>query len=88
MSVSLGPIDRLLNGMTMYRLVLWWLVVLVGAAAVFSALGILPFNAGYILASALFLVAVSVLANEVFARVFAWRRTPSRSLSPRSSWRS
>ena len=70
MRVRLGPIDRLLNGMTMYRLVLWWLVVLVGAAAVFSALGVLPFNAGYILASAVFLVAMSALANEVFARVF------------------
>ena len=32
-------------------------------------MGILPFNAGYILASTLFLVAVSVLANELFARV-------------------
>jgi ferredoxin-NADP reductase/Na+-translocating ferredoxin:NAD+ oxidoreductase RnfD subunit len=69
-SVGLGPIDRLLNGVTMYRLVLWWLVILVGAAAVFSTLGILPFNAGYILASAVFLLAVSLLANELFARAF------------------
>jgi ferredoxin-NADP reductase/Na+-translocating ferredoxin:NAD+ oxidoreductase RnfD subunit len=70
MSIGLGPIDRLLNGVTMYRLVLWWLVALVGAAAVFSLLGILPFNAGYILASTVFLVAVSLLANELFARAF------------------
>ena len=69
MSISLGPIDRLLNGTTMYRLVLWWLVALVGAAAGLSVLGVLHFNAGYILASALFLVAVSVLANELFARI-------------------
>lgn len=70
MSISLGPIDRLLNGVTMYRLVLWWLVALVGAAAVLSAMGMLPFNAGYILASAAFLITVSLLANELFARAF------------------
>ena len=70
MNIRLGFVDRFLNTITMYRLVLWWLVLLVAAAVVFSLLGILPFNAGYILASAVFLVAVSVLANWVFARAF------------------
>ncbi len=54
----------------MYRLVLDYLLLLVGVAVAFSALGSLSFNPLGLLFSALFLVAVSWAANEVFARVY------------------
>ncbi len=54
----------------MYRLMLYVLIVLVLVAALFGRIGLLPFNAFYILASAAFLVALSVLANWSFARIF------------------
>ena len=63
-------LDRFLNGVTMYRLVLVWLVILIFAGMLLSLVGLLPFSAGNMLASTLFLVAVSIVSNAVFARVF------------------
>jgi ferredoxin-NADP reductase len=63
-------IDRLLNTTTMYRLVLYVLIALVLVAALLGGIGLIPFNGFYILASAAFLVAISVLANWLFARTF------------------
>ncbi len=62
-------IDGLLNTITMYRLMLYFMIVLVLVAALFGGIGLLPFNASYILASAAFLVALSALANWFFARI-------------------
>jgi ferredoxin-NADP reductase/Na+-translocating ferredoxin:NAD+ oxidoreductase RnfD subunit len=66
----LRPVDRILNTTTMYRLTLYVLIALVLVAALFGGIGLLPFNPLYILASAAFLVALSVLANWAFAWVF------------------
>jgi ferredoxin-NADP reductase/Na+-translocating ferredoxin:NAD+ oxidoreductase RnfD subunit len=63
-------LDRFLNGVTMYRLILLWLVVLVLAGMLLSLAGLLPFSAANLLASTLFLLAVSIVSNAVFARVF------------------
>jgi ferredoxin-NADP reductase/Na+-translocating ferredoxin:NAD+ oxidoreductase RnfD subunit len=70
MNTLLRPVDRILNTITMYRLMLYVLIVLVLVAALFGGIGLLPFNPLYILASAAFLVALSVLANWGFARIF------------------
>src|SRR3989344_2063676 len=63
-------VDDLLNQITMYRLLLYYLIALLAAAVVFSAAGILPYNAVDILASAGFLAALSWLWNALVSRVW------------------
>ncbi len=69
MNTLLRPVDRILNTTTMYRLMLYVLIGLVLVAALFGGIGLLPFNPLYVLASAAFLVAMSVIANWGFARI-------------------
>ncbi|HEX5456705.1 MAG TPA: RnfABCDGE type electron transport complex subunit D [Candidatus Saccharimonadales bacterium] len=64
------PIDYLLDRITMYRLLLYYLIVLVAAATGFSALGILQYNPVTVGGSALYLVAICWISNKVFAYVF------------------
>ena len=64
-------IDDFLNQTTMYRLLLYYLGGLIVIAAGFSAVGILPYNSSYLLASAVFLVAICWLFNAFVARL--WR---------------
>lgn len=64
------PVDYLLDRITMYRLVLYFLIVLVGASAGLSALGYMQYNPLAIIASAVYLAAVCWLSNQLFARVF------------------
>lgn len=66
----LKPIDDFLNRITMYRLVVWYLVGLLLVAFVYSVFGVLPYNPLAIVYSATFLVAVSWLANTIFAHFF------------------
>lgn len=66
----LNFIDKLVNGVTMYRLVLYYLVVLWAAAAIFSFFGFLPFGLVAFLLSTLVIVVVCGLVNALFARVF------------------
>jgi len=63
-------IDSLLNRITMYRFVLYYLIFLVAAAAALSAFGILPFQPIDLLASTAVLVWVCWIANSLFARLF------------------
>ncbi|MEK7156584.1 MAG: RnfABCDGE type electron transport complex subunit D [Patescibacteria group bacterium] len=63
-------VDDLLNRITMYRLLLYYLLALWGAAVLFSAAGILPYNPVYLVASAGFLAAVSWLFNRVVALIW------------------
>jgi len=63
-------VDDLLNRITMYRLLLYYLVALLAAAVVFSAAGILPYNPVDILVSAGFLAALSWLWNALVSRVW------------------
>jgi glycine betaine catabolism B len=63
-------IDNFLNKITMYRLVLYYLIGLVIAAVVFGWLGILPYGPLAIAGSAVWLVGVSWVVNKIFARVF------------------
>jgi ferredoxin-NADP reductase/Na+-translocating ferredoxin:NAD+ oxidoreductase RnfD subunit len=63
-------IDNFLNRITMYRLVLYYLVALVLTAFVFGFFGILPYDPTAIAFSTVLLVAVSWVTNWVFAKVF------------------
>ncbi len=63
-------IDNFLNKTTMYRLVLYYLIALLIVAAVFGYFGLLPYEPGAIIFSAIFLVAVCWLTNELFAKTF------------------
>lgn len=54
----------------MYRLVLYYLIVLVGAAIVLSFFQILPYSPVAIILSALILIIVSWVTNKIFAHVF------------------
>jgi ferredoxin-NADP reductase len=63
-------IDSILNRVTMYRLVLYYLVVLVVAAFVFGFFGVLPYDPTALAFSTLLIIAVCWLTNWVFARTF------------------
>ncbi|MBI1794961.1 MAG: RnfABCDGE type electron transport complex subunit D [Chloroflexi bacterium] len=63
-------IDNQLNRITMYRLALYYLIALLGIAVIFSAAGLLAYDPYALLFSAAFLLAVSVAANQIFAKSF------------------
>jgi len=63
-------IDNQLNKITMYRLVLYYLIALLGAAVVLSAAGLLAYDVYALLASIGFLLAVSWITNRLFAWTF------------------
>ncbi len=63
-------IDNLLNRITMYRLVLYYLILLLVVGFVLSAEGVLSYNPYALLLSTAFLLAVCALVNAIFARTF------------------
>lgn len=63
-------IDTLLNSVTMYRLVLYYLILLLGAAVVFSFTGVMAYDPYALLFSTAFLLVVCAIANSIFARTF------------------
>jgi ferredoxin-NADP reductase len=63
-------IDDALNTITMYRLVLYYLIGLIGVALVLSFLGILPYDPFGLFFSAVFLTFVCWVTNTIFARTF------------------
>ena len=63
-------IDDSLSGITMYRLMLYYLIFLVSVASILSFLKILPYNGLDILLEAVYLVAICWIANKVFSRLF------------------
>ncbi|MFZ1074875.1 MAG: FAD-binding oxidoreductase [Minisyncoccia bacterium] len=63
-------VDGFLNKITMYRLVLYYLVALLGIAAVFGLFGVLPYNPANIAFSAAIILAVCRAANTIFAKAF------------------
>ncbi len=66
----MNAIDAFLNGTTMFRLLVYYLLTLLGAAFALSIAGVLPFSPAYLAASSAFLVAVAWLSNLVFARIW------------------
>jgi ferredoxin-NADP reductase len=66
----LDYIDDFLNKITMYRLVLYVLIVFVVVAVFLSSLGLLNFNPFSLLFSTLFLVGICWVTNKIFSSVF------------------
>ncbi len=66
----LKKIDEILNSITMYRLVLYFLILLLIIAGIYSILGILPFSLVSLGISVLVLLSVSLITNVIFANVF------------------
>lgn len=64
------PIDSILDRITMYRLVLYYLIFLLFVALLFCFIGILPYNPMLLIFSVIFLLTVSWVANKVFSNVF------------------
>lgn len=63
-------IDRFLNQITMYRLVLYGLLLLVFNALLLALFNFLPFTAGQLFFSLLVLLGFSYLFNQLFAGLF------------------
>jgi ferredoxin-NADP reductase len=63
-------IDDLLNRITMYRLVLYYLLGLLAAAEFFCVMGWLPYHPLALLGTTVFLMAVCWLTNTLFAKTF------------------
>jgi ferredoxin-NADP reductase/Na+-translocating ferredoxin:NAD+ oxidoreductase RnfD subunit len=62
-------IDRFLNNITMYRLVMYYLIVLLAIAAVFGGVGWLPYSPFAIVFSTLLLVAIAWVTNGICAKL-------------------
>ncbi len=63
-------IDNLLNRITMYRLVMYFLIILVAVAAIFGAVGWMAIDPITLIASGLILLAACWAANFAFAKIF------------------
>jgi ferredoxin-NADP reductase/Na+-translocating ferredoxin:NAD+ oxidoreductase RnfD subunit len=65
-----NTIDDFLNGITMYRLVLYYLIALISIAFLLTFLNLIPFSAADIIFSTAVLVAACLITNTIFAKVF------------------
>ena len=63
-------IENFLNNITMYRLVLYYLLVLLGASLLLSLFDLLPFNFIELFLSAGLLVGIGLAINTIFSKVF------------------
>lgn len=63
-------IDYLLDRVTMYRLVLYILIILLVIASYYSVISLIPYSFVSILGSTFFLIGVCYLTNSIFAKVF------------------
>lgn len=66
----LALIDDFLNRITMYRLVLYYLIAVLGAAALFGFFGMLPLSPENLAFSTAVILAACWLTNFIFARAF------------------
>jgi len=67
----LGPIDKFLNTITMYRLVLYYLSVILVVAFVLGFFGIVPFDPTMLAFSFVLITGVCWFANKIFAWAFS-----------------
>ncbi|MCL4416277.1 MAG: oxidoreductase [Actinobacteria bacterium] len=63
-------IDSFLNKMTMYKAVIYCLLLLIGTALGLSFFKLLPFNPGDLIVSVIFITSVCLLSNIIFAWAF------------------
>lgn len=73
-------LDRMLDRVTMYRLVLYYLIALILIAAGLSAIGYLHFNSVALIFSAVYLTAVCWISNHIFAYGYDAPTNPESSL--------
>ena len=66
----IGVLDRFIDRITMYRLVLWYLVGLVLAAMLLGALHLIAVDPIALALSTVLVLAGGWLANQIFARIF------------------
>ncbi len=66
----LNIVDNFLNAITMYRLVLYYLIFLLLVALVFSLFGILPFGPISLTVSTLVLLGVGYGTNKILGKIF------------------
>jgi ferredoxin-NADP reductase len=66
----IARIDSFIDRITMYRLVLWYLIALLGAALVLGALHVIALNPIDLALSTVLVLAGGWLVNQVFARIF------------------
>jgi len=64
------PLDDILNKITMYRLVLYFLIFLWAVAFVISFFNLFPFTFLELLMSTAIVISVSFISNKVFAKIF------------------
>ena len=77
---TLYPIDKLINKVTMYRLLLYYLVGLIAAAMALSAAGIMHYSPVDIAVSAAILVFSCWLINKILAAIFYAPVNPESSI--------
>jgi ferredoxin-NADP reductase/Na+-translocating ferredoxin:NAD+ oxidoreductase RnfD subunit len=70
MLLMLKLIDRLLDKITMYKLLFYYLIALVAIATVLSFFGVLHFGVGNIITSTIILVSACWITNKIFAAIF------------------
>lgn len=63
-------VDSLLNKVTMYRLILYYLILLVAIASVFGFFGILPFSLPDLLINLFVSIAAAYISNYLFSKIF------------------
>jgi Na+-transporting NADH:ubiquinone oxidoreductase subunit NqrB len=63
-------IDSILNKITMYKLALYELLFLLGAAAVLGVFGLVPYSPMYLLYSVVIIFVVAWVVNKIFAFCF------------------
>lgn len=73
-------IDTFIDRTTMYRLLIYYLALLLGAAVILSAIGYISYNPLSIVASTTYLLAVCWLTNKLFAHVFEMPANPESPL--------
>lgn len=66
----LRPLDNVLNKVTMYRLMLYYVTALYSLAIIFSFFKFLPYNWFDLLASGMYLIGVCFVVNQLIARIF------------------
>lgn len=66
----INPIDKVLNLITMYRLVLYYLIGLIFLALFLSLFGFLAFSPTELFLSTIFIVTICWVFNRVFAKIF------------------
>ena len=62
--------ERFLDRITMYRLVFWYLAILLGASLVLGAVRLIAIDPVSLLLSAVLVLSSGYLANQIFARAF------------------